>query len=161
VISSCLVKGLNSLGINASLTPVVKKNNVKAPSACFSSPSHYEITVSGKKLVGSAQRRGEGVFLQHGSILTEFDRERLEKVLPVSGNLDCVTSVSEHILVDTDKLISALVNGFEDALGVSFSEGALSEEETALSARYAEEKYSRDEWNFRRPSLTNTPSPGA
>ena len=37
---------------------------------CFRSAGRHEITVGGRKLVGSAQRRTEGVFLQHGSILT-------------------------------------------------------------------------------------------
>lgn len=37
---------------------------------CFKSAGRHEIRIGGRKLVGSAQRRTEGVFLQHGSILT-------------------------------------------------------------------------------------------
>jgi lipoate-protein ligase A len=150
VISSCLVKGLNSLGIDASLTPSVKKEGKRSPSACFTSPSHYEITVDGKKLVGSAQRRGEGVFLQHGSILMEFDRCMLERVLPQSGRLDCVTFINRYIRIGTEGLIPSLVKGFEEVLGISFSEGSLSSEEMALAERYVDERYSRPEWNLRR-----------
>lgn len=156
VISSCLVKGLNSLGLDASLAPSVKRRVKKSPSACFISPSHYEITVSGNKLVGSAQRRGDGAFIQHGSILTEFDRERLEILLPRSGRVEGVTSISEHLPVGLGELTSSLVSGFEEVLGITFSEGALSDEETALCKKYVEERYSRDEWNFRRPSLTSS-----
>lgn len=36
---------------------------------CFKSAGRHEIQVQGRKLVGSAQRRHGGVFLQHGSIL--------------------------------------------------------------------------------------------
>ena len=150
VISSCLVRGLNSLGIDASLTPVVKKSDAEGPSACFSSPSHYEITVSGKKLVGSAQRRGDGVFIQHGSVLTEFDRGKLERILCKSGNLDYVTSVSEHVSVDFDRLLFSLRKGFEDELGISFSEGALSGHEISLSESYGERKYMLNDWNLER-----------
>ncbi len=37
---------------------------------CFQSAGRHEITVDGRKLVGSAQRRLTDTFLQHGSILT-------------------------------------------------------------------------------------------
>lgn len=36
---------------------------------CFKSAGRHEISVGGRKLVGSAQRRTRGCFLQHGSIL--------------------------------------------------------------------------------------------
>lgn len=41
--------------------------------ACFASLHHYEITVGGKKLIGSAQKRTHRAFLQHGSLLLEND----------------------------------------------------------------------------------------
>ncbi|MEK7852094.1 MAG: biotin/lipoate A/B protein ligase family protein, partial [Deltaproteobacteria bacterium] len=157
LISSCLVKGLNSLGIDASLAPSVKSRVKKSPSACFISPSHYEITVSGNKLVGSAQRRGDGAFIQHGSILMEFDRDKLEMLLPTSGRLDGITSISEHLQISLTELISSLITGFKEVLGITFSEGRLSDEEAALSKRYVEERYSRYDWNFRRPSLPSNP----
>jgi lipoate-protein ligase A len=37
--------------------------------ACFSGAGGHEMTLRGKKLVGSALRRGRSAFLQHGSIL--------------------------------------------------------------------------------------------
>jgi len=161
IVSSCLVSGLNSIGLNALLTSSVRKAGRDSPSACFTSPSHYEITIDGKKLVGSAQRRGEGAFLQHGSILMEFDREKLEKVLHKTGGLDSVTSISEHSCIDIAGLVSSLVMGFERGLGVSFSEGGMTDEEVALSKQYRKKRYSRPEWNFRRPSETGgIPSKG-
>ena len=152
IVSSCLVSGLNSIGLNALLTSSVRKAGRDSPSACFTSPSHYEITIDGKKLVGSAQRRGEGAFLQHGSILLEFDREKLRKVLPITGRLDSVTSISGHSSIDSAGLVSSLVMGFERGLEVSFSEVGMTDEEVALSQHYREERYSRPEWNFKRPS---------
>ena len=48
---------------------------------CFEVPSNYEITVSGKKLIGSAQaRRKEGV-LQHGSLPLYGDLTRITQAL--------------------------------------------------------------------------------
>lgn len=148
VISSCLVKGLNFLGLDASLTPSAKRRGRDAPSACFSSPSHYEITISGKKLIGSAQKRGDGAFLQHGSILTDFQRGRLARSLRAGGNLDGVAYLGEYMDVDIGRVVECLIRGFEEGLGIRLEEGSLTVEETALAERLAEEKYASREWNF-------------
>src|SRR3972149_1884626 len=67
-----------------------KKQNNSANSAlsaakvnpvCFETPSNYEITVIGKKLVGSAQARKQGVVLQHGSLPLTGDIARICAVL--------------------------------------------------------------------------------
>jgi lipoate-protein ligase A len=76
IIASGLLAGLKNLGIDAEMVSrsnrhahLVKKGS-KDP-ACFSSPSWYEILVHGRKIIGSAQRRLSGAFLQHGSILLD------------------------------------------------------------------------------------------
>lgn len=159
IISSCIVNGLNSLGLEASLSSSVRKSDRNSPSACFNSSSHYEITIQGKKLVGSAQKRGNGAFLQHGSIMMEFDREKLNKILPEAGELDCVTSIREHSSIEIADLISALVTGFERGLGVSFSEGGMTNEEKIIIQQCRKDRYSNPDWNFRRPSASMGASP--
>ena len=44
---------------------------------CFAEPSAGELVVDGAKLVGSAQWRDGGAWLQHGSILLEDDQPRI------------------------------------------------------------------------------------
>ena len=44
---------------------------------CFETPSHYELTVNGRKLVGSAQARRFGGLLQHGAIPLTGDIGRI------------------------------------------------------------------------------------
>ena len=57
------------------------EKNVPGGPVCFEAPSNYEITVAGKKLIGSAQaRRREGV-LQHGSLPLYGDLTRIVQVL--------------------------------------------------------------------------------
>jgi lipoate-protein ligase A len=67
-IHAMLAEGLRALGAPATLAPA------RAPGrpdggACFASPAGGEVVVAGRKLVGSAQVREGGAFLQHGSIL--------------------------------------------------------------------------------------------
>jgi lipoate-protein ligase A len=46
--------------------------SVKAPH-CFAGAACPDITVAGRKLFGSAQRRRQGALLQHGSLLLDID----------------------------------------------------------------------------------------
>ena len=43
-------------------------NGITLNPVCFEVPSTYEITVNGKKLIGSAQARKKEGVLQHGSL---------------------------------------------------------------------------------------------
>jgi lipoate-protein ligase A len=52
--------------------------------ACFTSTARYEITLDGKKVVGSAQRRFGNAVLQHGSILLGDEHLRLPEFLKIS-----------------------------------------------------------------------------
>ncbi|HPF34549.1 MAG TPA: lipoate--protein ligase family protein [Candidatus Krumholzibacteria bacterium] len=68
-INRALVAFLEGLG----LRPDISEGESLAAArgaVCFESAGQHEITVGGRKVVGSAQRRRDGVFLQHGSILT-------------------------------------------------------------------------------------------
>ena len=127
VIAAGLVAGLRSLGIEADMVSrsgrhasLVNKND-KDP-ACFSSPSWYEIVVNGKKIVGSAQRRLSGSFLQHGSILIGHDPALEAEVIPGNGKGFGITCVSRELgrSVPLDELKNAFKNGFSQALGVKF-----------------------------------------
>jgi len=87
IISECLISALNNLHLHVNWVTFRNKHRSfahlhKKSASCFSSPSWYEITIDGKKFCGSAQKRGGGVFLQHGSILLELDAEMLAEVLP-------------------------------------------------------------------------------
>ncbi len=78
-VSRALCRGLRLLGAPAeiqghgSLAPTRTDNYVHNPYPCFSSASHYEIIVGGRKIIGSAQKRLRAAFLQHGSIPYAYD----------------------------------------------------------------------------------------
>ena len=80
-ISQIVIDALGKLGIGAGIA-VGKKSGRCAADLCFTYPAEYEIVVNGKKIVGSAQKRGKRGFLQHGSIfVSRRDFDKFKKVL--------------------------------------------------------------------------------
>lgn len=79
VIARGILQALEVIGVTASLVPAGGKTPVAARTAnpCFSSASRYEIAFRGRKLVGSAQRRFGGAFIQQGSFLLSNCQARL------------------------------------------------------------------------------------
>jgi lipoate-protein ligase A len=127
IIAAGLLQGLRNLGIPAEMVSrssrhaaLVKQDTKDA--ACFSSPSWYEILVHGKKIIGSAQRRLSGAFLQHGSILMDYDPALEAEVIPGGGSGDVVTSITRELGRDVPlaDVKQAFIKGFSEALGIVF-----------------------------------------
>ncbi len=68
-INQALVVFLRGLGYQAEISGGESRHELRG-ALCFKSAGQHEIRVGGLKLIGSAQRRTGGRFLQHGSILT-------------------------------------------------------------------------------------------
>jgi len=126
VLASGLLAGFVRLGVPAEMVSpsgysahLVKCD--RSEPACFSSPSWYEILVHGRKIVGSAQRRLAGAFLQHGSILIDYDPLLEAEVIPGAGLPEAVTCIRRELGRDTglDVVKAAFRTGFSEALGVS------------------------------------------
>ncbi|MEJ5229821.1 MAG: biotin/lipoate A/B protein ligase family protein [Pseudothermotoga sp.] len=79
VISECIKNALCHFGYNVQIQPT--KRSTSNTAACFDAPSSYEITINGKKVVGSAQMRNERAVLQHGSIVLKEHVEEYAKCL--------------------------------------------------------------------------------
>ena len=127
VIAAGLLVGLKNLGISAEMisrggrhTALVEKK--PKDSACFCSPSWYEILVNNKKIVGSAQRRTRGAFLQHGSILIDYDPRLEAEVIPGGCSGDVVTCIERELGRDAplEVVKQAFVKGFSEELGIEF-----------------------------------------
>ena len=87
-ISGGLARGLELLGLEVRSHKPVEgvtdgdiAERLRGSAACFDSPSWYEITVGGKKIIGSAQVRRDEALLQHGSILLETQSRELFALL--------------------------------------------------------------------------------
>jgi len=88
LITECLINGFHRASIKCDAhgsSSELKglKREVKLP--CFLAPNRDEIMVSGKKLVGSAQKRNANAVLQHGSIPITSNCFKLPEYLRISG----------------------------------------------------------------------------
>ena len=149
------------LGLPVEMKEGKADTNGQTNPVCFEVPSTYEITVGGKKLIGSAQaRRKEGV-LQHGSLPLTGDLSRICQALVFpdeSAREDAIqrllarATTVESVLgreVDWNTAAQAFVRAFEAQLGLSFEEGELSETELSRAEELVHEKYAHPLWTER------------
>ncbi len=117
-------------------------------SPCFVSSSRYEITVNGKKLVGSAQRRMNNFFLQQGSILTgpgyekitdymkDVELAALYKRLIAEYAIDLTTVLNGNFSVADLK--ASLKNSFQNKLEIELKESKPTDKELETASRIIE-----------------------
>ena len=167
-ISLALLESLRALRIQAEWArPNQKRIAVEGNSfvskPCFISSSRFEITVAGKKLIGSAQKRTKNSFIQHGSIplgngevgLSEFlseknIREKMkERLKEKSTNLKRILRRS----VEYEEVILALKKGFGKFFDVEMFEEELTQRELDAARVLRDKKYSAEDWNLRRRYL--------
>jgi len=128
---------------------------------CFEVPSTYEITVNGKKLIGSAQARKKEGVLQHGSLPLTGDLTRICQALIFKDEaarevaaqrlLMRATTVESVIGVETDweTAAQAFAHGFEAQLGISFQREEISRSESERAEELVKEKYAHPIWTER------------
>lgn len=148
-IGAGLTAGLRRLGVAAEMVPVKRSDPLAPPAFCFARTGSYEIEVRGKKLVGSAQRRQAGAFLQHGSILLGADVGRVRLLFPGEGDpLAGMTSLEDEVgrRPTFDEVAEALAAGFRETHGLELAPGGLTSNEKRLTERLIREKYATESW---------------
>ena len=149
IVGEGLRAGLRRLGVEAEVVPLARARRAgAAPAFCFARAGAYELAAGGRKLVGSAQRRQGGAFLQHGSVLLDADPDRLRAVFPRSDPLAQITTLAALLgrTPGFDRVRAALSAGLEEAVGRGLVPGGLSDPETADVGRLVAGKYARAEW---------------
>ena len=149
-----LVEALNLLSMPVEVNETSAASPGKDPNpVCFEVPSTYEITVSGRKLVGSAQaRRKEGV-LQHGSLPLTGDLTRILQVL-VFPDERARRLAAERLLqraitveaalgrkVSWDEAAHACIRAFSSVLSLDLQPGDLTLAEKTRAAELVQSKY--------------------
>lgn len=128
---------------------------------CFEVPSNYEITVGGKKLIGSAQaRRKEGV-LQHGSLPLYGDLTRIVQALTfpdaaaqgrAAERLLQRAATAEHVLgrpLDWEQAAQAFAQAFAQELNLDLVPSGLTPAERRRAEALLAEKYAHPAWTAR------------
>ena len=125
---------------------------------CFEVPSNYEITLNGKKLIGSAQaRRKEGV-LQHGTLPLYGDLARITQVLAypdAETRAQAAQRIHQHATTVENVLnrnvawaeaAQVFIDAFAQMFSVKLERSELTAEQEDRVQALCEEKYNHSLW---------------
>ena len=170
LINRGLVEALRSLGVPAVLAKARGSPAGLDAGPCFDEPAPGEVTVAGRKLVGSAQARLEGVILQHGSLLIGPGQERLLGLVSTPAGEERLSSTGGNVMEpgkygrvqapisleevlghapSWSHLVDAAIAGLSGVTGGDWHRGELPEVERVKSMELAE-KYGSTEWTWRK-----------
>ncbi|MBF0558530.1 MAG: lipoate--protein ligase family protein [Nitrospirae bacterium] len=152
------ISGAFSLALKRLGLPVVMqdrrlkgRDTLRSP-LCFQATSYGELTINGRKLIGSAQKRWCDGFLQQGSIPYRTDCIALAAVFNDKGQ--SATSNGREIIglkdlvpdFDADELKKYLRDSFEVLFGISLVASLPSDQEAEEAQLLCSEKYRQPLW---------------
>lgn len=163
-LSQALANGLTRMGLPVYATPAAEDHIPQAEKGpvCFDTPANYEITLNGRKLIGSAQMRRRGVMLQHGTLPLFGDITRIVDALAYPSEQ---ARVEARVLLRTQattletgvkgpltfkSAVAHMTAAFAETLNLTLLPSTLTEKETARAAELRAEKYAHDDWTKRR-----------
>jgi lipoate-protein ligase A len=114
-IAEGLLRALAALGVQATIK-VEEEGGRERESNCFLWPAPAEVTVAGRKLLGSAQCRMGGSFLQHGALPLRLDAARWAKVFAPPERQEEMAARLHARAVGLDALVSVPREAVETAL---------------------------------------------
>jgi len=160
-LAQALLLAVKNLELPVEMQEGKPNDNTSPNPVCFEVPSTYEITVDGKKLIGSAQARKKEGVLQHGSLPLTGDLARICEAL-VFENESGRAEASKRLLARATTVESALgrapswesaarafIHAFEAQLGLNVKRGELSESESRRTDELVKEKYDHPSWTER------------
>lgn len=136
-----LLDALRLLGVEAELAPARRTAPVDA-GACFASPAGGEVTLWGRKLVGSAQLREGTGLLQHGSLLLAGRQDPVREVTLGVASADLAVPLADATGCDpdlravTEAVAHAASNRWEGTWTQVAADPALEREAAAYAARF-------------------------
>ncbi|MDO9026981.1 MAG: lipoate--protein ligase family protein [bacterium] len=137
IIAQALVAGLSRLGIESELQRSQSAGaSVKDSPLCFAAAGRYEITVSGKKILGSAQRRIQGVILQQGSLLLA-QNQNMAPFYRQGAEANATTA--EELLgrkVGFEQAAGSMLQGFQAAWAAEFVRDSATAAEQGEAEKY-------------------------
>lgn len=160
-LAQALLFALKSLGANVEMKKERMDQSAQSNPVCFETPSAYEITVDGKKLIGSAQARQKGGVLQHGSLPLTGDLRRVTEAL-IFPDAESRQRAAEKLMMRASTVESALakeidwgtasksfIQAFETVLNIQLKKDDLSHYEIIRLAELVQKKYAHPDWTER------------
>jgi lipoate-protein ligase A len=164
-ISTALMHALKSLNLPVKAVSKPKmgdRTNRNQEPVCFEVPSNYEITIHGKKLIGSAQARRKNTVLQHGTLPLRGDISRITDVLQFKDDVSRLKAKARLLSrastveaelgyqINWETAAHSFVQGFMQELNITFLDSELTREELSRAAALVNQKYAHPEWTERK-----------
>jgi lipoate-protein ligase A len=152
LICTGIARGLKRLGLSAQFRP----------------PNEVEIT--GKRVSGSSGFFDGPTFVCQGTVLIEFNPERMAEVLHLPADATpgkAAAALSERLIgiaeiegrvPETELIESALAAGLTDVLHRSYQRDTISSAELALTDQLLSEQYGTEDFIFHDPPQTRYPT---
>ncbi|GAB4418855.1 MAG: lipoate--protein ligase family protein [Anaerolineales bacterium] len=160
-LAQALMRAVHDLGLPVEMKEGKADSTGTTNPVCFEVPSTYEITVHGKKLIGSAQARRKDGVLQHGSLPLHGDLTRIVQTLVFTDEaareraaqrlLERAATVESVLgrVVAWETAAQAFIRAFEAELKIQFEEGEMSPTEISRTNELVREKYDYPGWTER------------
>jgi lipoate-protein ligase A len=150
-INALLARALTALG--APVSAAKSSTRAAGPTAapCFAEPVRGELTLGGRKLVGSAQWRDRGALLQHGSILLDDDQSSIPALMhePIPSSPPATLRDALGRAPVMAEVADALFSAVRDSVDREASELQL-DDELRRDTEYFAAHYRDDAWTWRR-----------
>jgi len=125
MITEVLAQAIARLGVPADIAP--GKLSRAGSASCFQSATQADLVALGRKLVGSAQTRRDGAFLQHGSLMLTQRPEEIRSYLnrpTEGGDATCLSNVVETV-PSREAIAHAIVEAATSTWGIRLEVGDL------------------------------------
>jgi lipoate-protein ligase A len=157
-LAAALVETLRLLDLPVEIQERRPDGNKDPNPVCFEVPSTYEITVVGKKLVGSAQARRKDGVLQHGSLPLTGDLTRILQVLVYPD--ETARSAAARRLLEKATTVEAVLGrviawktaaeafrtAFRSRLNLELLPSAATQAELERAEELVQQKYAHPDW---------------
>jgi lipoate-protein ligase A len=160
-LSAALLAAVNRIGLDAAADKQAARPSERPGPVCFEVPSDYEITASGKKLIGSAQVRRQTAMLQHGTLplfgnvtricdalLFADDSARGRNRMRVANR---ATTLSDALgrNVGWAEAADAVIESFQRQFEIQFMSATLSSAEQADADALSTARYAAEPWTLK------------
>lgn len=130
-ITEVLARALSRLGLDLTIEPGKLTRSTTA--SCFQSATRADLLALGRKLVGSAQTRREGAFLQHGSVMLTQRPDEIGRVIRGASTSDAFTCLEALLkkVPERGAIAQSIAEAVTEAWGVPLQPGPLTPWEVA------------------------------